>query len=193
MKSFEMVYPQSMPQIGPVLQEHMTRGTVKILAGGQDLLGEMKDGLVEPDVVVNLKSCGLVKIDAGMIGNQGSIAAMTTLAAIESHPDVRRNLPMVAEAAASVGSPQIRSVATIGGNLCQRPRCPYYRNVHAKCLKKGGTECYSYGGFNRYNAILGGGPSYIVHPSDMAPALIAHDASVAIRSLEGIKAVKLED
>jgi xanthine dehydrogenase YagS FAD-binding subunit len=87
---------------------------------------------------------------------------------------------------------QIRSVGTVGGNLCQRPRCWYYRHEHAVCIKKGGSECFAYGGQNKYNAILGGGPSYIVHPSDLAPALVALGASVDIAGTRGTRSVELE-
>ncbi len=86
---------------------------------------------------------------------------------------------MLAEAAESVATPQIRNVATLAGNLCQRPWCWYYRNGF-KCLKNGGTTCYSVTGENEFHAIFGGGPSYIVHPSDTAPALVALDATFRI-------------
>jgi xanthine dehydrogenase YagS FAD-binding subunit len=95
-------------------------------------------------------------------------------------------------AAESVASPQIRHAGTMGGNLCQRPRCWYYRNEQIVCLKKGGDRCYAASGENKYNAILGGGPSYIVHPSDTATALLALDASVTIAGPKGSRIVPLE-
>ena len=100
--------------------------------------------------------------------------------------------PALAQAAEVIGSPQIRHAGTIGGNLCQRPRCWYYRNEHIVCLKKGGDRCYAAGGENKYNAILGGGPSYIVHPSDTATALVALGASVTIAGPNGMRNVPLE-
>ncbi|MFN3420876.1 MAG: FAD binding domain-containing protein, partial [Armatimonadota bacterium] len=81
----------------------------------------------------------------------------------------------------------------IGGNLCQRPRCWYYRDEHTRCLKKGGPMCFAYNGENKYHAILGGGPCYIVHPSDCAPALIAFRATVSIVSPRGQRSVPLEE
>jgi xanthine dehydrogenase YagS FAD-binding subunit len=99
---------------------------------------------------------------------------------------------MLQEAAASVASPQIRTVGTLGGNLCQRPRCWYYRHSAVECIKKGGAECLAYGGLNKYNAILGGGPSYIVHPSDLAPALVALGAEAEIAGKRGARTVALE-
>ena len=89
-------------------------------------------------------------------------------------------------------SPQIRHIGTMGGNLCQRPRCWYYRNENIVCLKKGGDRCYAVAGENKYNAILGGGPSFIVHPSDTATALIALNASVTIAGPNGTRIVPLE-
>src|SRR5439155_22370427 len=101
------------------------------------------------------------------------MGALVTLAEIEEHPVVRRSYAALAEAAHSVGSPQIRNVGTIGGNLCQRPRCWYYRDEGMQCIKKGGSTCYAAEGKNKYNAVLGRGPSYIVHHSDCAAALLA--------------------
>src|ERR1700675_3849900 len=85
-----------------------------------------------------------------------------------------------------------RQLATVGGNLLQRPPCWYFRNPDVNCLKKGGDRCYAVGGLNRYHAILGGGPSFIVHPSNLAPALIAHDASVTLVGPAGTRNVELE-
>lgn len=164
----------------------------RLLAGGQDLLTEMKEHLVEPRTLVNLKGiAGLDRIEFTAAG-ACTIGALVTVAALEEHAGVRERLRVLAEAAASVGSPQIRSVGTVGGNLCQRPRCWYYRSEHAKCLKKGGDECFSFSGMNKYNAILAGGPSYIVHPSDLAPALVALDASVTLASAAGERTVAIE-
>jgi xanthine dehydrogenase YagS FAD-binding subunit len=112
---------------------------------------------------------------------------------IETHQVIRQRYTALAEAAHSVGTPQIRNVGTIGGNLCQRPRCWYYRDEHTKCLKKGGPMCFAYNGENKYHAILGGGPCYIVHPSDCAPALIAFGASVTVVSPRGQRTVPLEE
>jgi xanthine dehydrogenase YagS FAD-binding subunit len=117
---------------------------------------------------------------------------MATVARVAASPLVRERWTAVAEAAESVGSPQIRNLGTVGGNLCQRPRCWYYRNVEAVCLKKGGSECFAASGLNKYNAILGGGPSYIVHPSDLAPALVALGAEVEIVGPSGARSLALE-
>ena len=99
------------------------------------------------------------------------IGALAKLHEIESHPEIIKSFPGVAEAAHSIATVQLRNLGTIGGNLCQRPRCWYFRHPHVICLKKGGDTCYSEKGQNKYNAILGGGPSFIVHPSDLATML----------------------
>lgn len=190
MKSFTLFNPKSIEQAAGALAA--ANASVKVLAGGQDLLTEMKEHLVAPDRLVNLKGVpGLDRIEFTSAG-ACTIGALVTVGALEEHAGVRERLRVLAEAAGSVGSPQIRSIGTVGGNLCQRPRCWYYRNEHAKCLKKGGDECFSYSGQNKYNAILGGGPSYIVHPSDLAPALVALGASVTLRSSAGERKVELE-
>jgi xanthine dehydrogenase YagS FAD-binding subunit len=162
-----------------------------LIAGGQDLLTSMKDYIVRPSRVVNLKSIpGLDRIDVDSKGV--TIGALVTLAQLETHPDVRKLLPGLVEAASSVASPQIRNLGTVGGNLCQRPRCWYFRLESVVCLRKGGDECYAESGENKYNAIFGGGPSFIVHPSDLAPMLVALGATVATASPAGGRTILLE-
>lgn len=197
MKSFELLLPKSLDEAVEALPADDTRearGKVAVLAGGQDLIGSMKDHLAAPDVVVNLKSVpGLDEIRASADGQAMEIGALVTLARIEEREDLATMFPALVEAAGSVASPQIRTVGTLGGNLCQRPRCPYFRSEFTPCLKKGGDTCFSYTGNSKYNAIFGGGPSYIVHPSDVAPALVAYDAEVDLVGPEGTRTVKLAD
>jgi xanthine dehydrogenase YagS FAD-binding subunit len=99
---------------------------------------------------------------------------------------------VLAEAAEGVATPQIRNVGTLAGNICQRPWCWYYRNGFP-CLKNGGTSCFSVTGENQFHAIFGGGPSYIVHPSDTAPALVALDARFRIVGPSGERVVPAAD
>src|SRR3954447_12547779 len=110
------------------------------------------------------------------------------LGAVSRDAQIRRLYPVLAEAAESVATPQIRNAATLAGNLCQRPWCWYYRNGFT-CLKNGGTTCYSISGENQFHAIFGGGPSFIVHPSDTAPALVALDATFIIVGPQGERRV----
>lgn len=148
------------------------------IAGGTDLLTEMKAGIRAPELLVNLKPLGLKGIheedDAVVIG------ALTTLSELEEHPLVRERFPMLAQAASQAATPQLRNVGTVGGNLCQRVRCWYYRHPYVKCWLKGGEECYAEEGLNHRHAIFGTSPCIAVHPSDLAPALIALDAEVRV-------------
>ncbi len=162
------------------------------IAGGQDILTTMKEYITRPTRVVNLKGIrGLDKIESDGKGGL-RIGALVTLNQLEENAVVRRSFPGVAEAAHSVGTPQIRHLGTVGGNLCQRPRCWYFRLEEVVCLKKGGTECFAATGENKYNAIFGGGPSYIVHPSDLAPMLMALGASVSVVGADGKRTIALD-
>lgn len=192
MKAFELHNPRTLAAAVKLLPEREGDDSSRLLAGGQDLLTELKEHLIEPERVVNLKHVpGLDAIEWDASGNL-TIGALVTLQDIEEDARILKELTLLAEAARSVASPQIRGQATIGGNLNQRPRCWYYRTEHAPCLKKGGDECFSYEGKNKYNAILGGGPSYIVHPSDVAPALAALGASVVLVGPSGTREVEVE-
>ncbi len=167
-----------------------SRGRAIPIAGGSDLLGELKDRLETPDLVVNLKTIpGLDKVEArtGYV----SVGPLVTVADLAEHPLIRQRFQAAAEAASVIASPQIRNVGTVGGNLCQRPRCWYYRGPF-ECLRKGGKTCFAVAGENRHHAILGGGPSFIVHPSDLAPSLISLDAWVRIAGPSGERRMPLE-
>ena len=145
------------------------------LAGGTDLMGEIKEGVVEPATLVSLASLpGMSGVEHAPDGL--TIGAMTTLAELDADDTIARDYPALAQAVASVATPQIRNVGTLGGNLCQRPRCWYYRSPLFDCRKKGGAICFAVNGSSKYHAILGGVDCYIVHPSDLAPVLIALDA-----------------
>lgn len=177
MKSFSYASPADLKSASALLGTDP--GRARILAGGVDLLTEMKERIIEPDLLVNIKNIPALKVlksDAKGL----TIGALVTLAEIHKHPAIQQRYRALAESALSVGSPQIRNVGTLGGNLCQRPRCWYYRDETIKCLKKGGSRCYAaeQAANNKFNAILGGGPSYIVHPSDCAVALVALNAVI---------------
>jgi xanthine dehydrogenase YagS FAD-binding subunit len=162
------------------------------LAGGIDLLDRMKQGIDAPGNVVNLKVLnGLDEIRLDATGGI-RIGALVKLHAIATDAMIREHYTALAEAAGEAATPQVRSLATAGGNLLQRPRCWYYRHPDVACLKKGGARCYAVGGLNRYHAILGGGPSFIVHPSNLAPALIAFGARVKLQGPAGGREVALE-
>jgi xanthine dehydrogenase YagS FAD-binding subunit len=174
MKSFANVNARDLKDAATRLREP----NAVAIGGGSDLLGMVKDHLVQPDILVNLKSIhGLDQIAAK--GSEINIGGLVTLDALSHDPLIRSTYTVLAEAAESVATPQIRNVGTLAGNVCQRPWCWYYRN-NFPCFKNGGTKCFSVAGENQFHAIFGGGPSFIVHPSDTAPALVALDAKFRV-------------
>ncbi len=156
-------------------------GQAAAVGGGSDLLGMIKDDLATPDVLVNLRTLAASdNLDSIVSGPaELRVGGLVTLARLSADPEVASGYRVLAEAAGSAATPQIRNVATLAGNLCQRPWCWYYRQKFP-CYKHGGNRCFSRIGENQFNAIFGGGPSYIVHPSDTAPALVALDARFRI-------------
>jgi xanthine dehydrogenase YagS FAD-binding subunit len=190
MKNFQWAEPKSIEQVLALLAKSEKR--IALMAGGTDLLTEIKEGVVEPDIVVDLQSIkGLSYVRKEKDGVH--IGALTTVAALAEDGIVRADYPGLREAAESLASPQLRNVGTVGGNLCQRPRCWYYRDLQSVCRKKGGSECFAEGGKNKYHAILGGGICHIVYPSDLAPMLIALEAEIAVSSPRGEKKMPLAD
>jgi len=191
MKPFEYVSANNVAQATQALGTE--RDKAKILAGGTDLLGEMKEYIVSPDRLVNIKTIpNLDKIETDKKSGALRLGALVTLARIFEDKSIAQRYPVLVQAIAVSAMPQIRNAATIGGNLCQRPRCWYYRDERTLCLRKGGDTCYAVAGENQYHAILGGGPCYIVHPSDPAPALVALGASVVITNGAKTREVPLE-
>ena len=161
--------------------------TVGFVGGGSDLLGLVKERIVRPDVLIGLR--GVRGADEISVGGSGiSLGGGATLDAISRHQSIRQQYAVLAEAAGSVATPQIRNVGTIAGNMAQRPWCWYYRNGFP-CYKAGGNQCFSFAGENQFHAIFGGGPSYIVHPSDTAPALVALEATLKIAGPSGERTV----
>ncbi len=175
MRPLANVNPESLADAVERLEQGGTRAAA--VGGGSDLLGMLKDDLVSPDLLVSLR--GIAGPDDLTAINTGPaelrVGGLATLTRLSAHPEVASRCRVLAEAAGSVGTPQIRNVGTLAGNLCQRPWCWYYRQKFP-CYKHGGNRCFSRTGENQFNAIFGGGPSYIVHPSDTAPALVALDA-----------------
>ena len=192
MKSSTNTNPRDLAHALTLVRQTRQGGRTSAFAGGgSDLLGMMKDRLVTPDVVVNLKAiAGLDQVQPD--GGGAIVGGLITLDALSRDPLIRRRYPVLAEAAESVATPQIRNVGTLAGNVCQRPWCWYYRNGFS-CLKNGGTTCFSISGENAFHAIFGGGPSYIVHPSDTAPALVALEATFRVVGPAGERMVPAAD
>jgi xanthine dehydrogenase YagS FAD-binding subunit len=162
----------------------------RVSAGGTDLLGCLRDRVFDCSTVVSLSRVttlrGITPNGAGL-----RIGALTRVAEVAANPLIQERYAVLAQAAGAVASPQLRNQGTIGGNICQKPRCWYYRGEF-HCKRKGGTTCYALAGENQYHCILGGQGCYIVHPSDTAPALVVLDATVRIAGLEGTRSVPIE-
>ena len=149
------------------------------LGGGTDLLVTMKEGLAEPAQLVDMRYVpGAREITVRTDGSM-RIGGAVRIADLAVHAVIRERFAALAEAARVVGTPALRNMGTIAGNLCQRPRCWYYRRG-VSCMKNGGAGCAAVAGENQYHAIFGGGPCHAVHPSDPAVALAALDATVEL-------------
>jgi xanthine dehydrogenase YagS FAD-binding subunit len=187
MNRFEFVSPNSVKQALGLLSANW--GEAEILAGGTDLLALMKDYIVTPKRVVNIKQLpGLHEIAAERDGLR--IGTLVTLDRIADAAQIRRDYPALAQCVADAASPQIRNMATIGGNLCQRPRCWYFRNGLGLLPKTADGKSLVVEGDNRYHAILGNdGPAYFVSPSTIAPMLIAYGARLRVNGPAGEREV----
>jgi len=189
MREFKIAQPRTADELAALLAE--TQEPVALMAGGTDLIDELKSGVSMAGLVVDLQAvAGLAGIALEKEGLR--IGAMTRVVEMAEDAAVARDYPSLKEAALSLASPQLRNVGTVGGNLCQRPRCWYYRDPQVVCRKKGGSKCFAYQGRNKYHAIFGGGGCFIVFPSDLAPALISLGANVTIGSVKGDKVIPLE-
>jgi xanthine dehydrogenase YagS FAD-binding subunit len=189
MKNFQYYRPSNPEQAVGLLQERW--GTTELLGGGTDLLDLQKEYIAQPTNVVSLG--GIAALRTITVGEQSAtIGAGATLAAIAAHAGLRQHFPALTMAASEIGGPQIRNMGTLGGNLCQRNRCWYFRDEHTNCLLKGGERCFALDGENKYHAIFTRGhPCVIVHPSTLAPALIALGASAEVQGPRGRRTVEL--
>jgi xanthine dehydrogenase YagS FAD-binding subunit len=190
MRPFEYVSPTSTKQAFSLLTP--TWGQTEVLAGGTDLLALMKEDVITPKRLVNIKDIkDLRGVNTGSNGLR--IGALTLLADLAENPLVRQNYPALAEAVHEAASPQIRNSATLGGNLCQRPRCWYFRNGFGLLPKDESGKSLVTSGENRYHAILGNeGSAQFVSPSTIVPVLIAYGAQVRIEGPKGKRSLPLE-
>jgi len=168
-------------------------GGASIIAGGTDVLGLLKDGVVAPRRLVDINALPIAGVEVRSGGL--SVGALTRLSDAADHPAVRRRFPAFAQAVLAAASPQLRNMATVGGSLLQRTRCGYFRDPAMPCNKRApGTGCSAIDGEHRLHAILGGSHHCIaVHPSDPAVALLALDAVVRTRRSGGERAIPLDD
>ncbi len=186
MKPFAYSRPSSLDEALALLGP-----SARALAGGTDLLTLMKADLVAPERLVAIAPLlpkGVAREPEGI-----SIGAATTLAELARDATLAQRFTALAQAARIAASPQLRNMATLGGNLLQRPRCWYFRHRLAHCWLKGGSACFARDGENRQHALFSDGGCVAAHPSDLAPALLAFDASVRLRGAQGERIVPLEE
>jgi xanthine dehydrogenase YagS FAD-binding subunit len=192
MRTFSNSNPRDLKQAVLLASSARRDGkSVSFAGGGSDLLGMVKEHIVNPDVLIHLsgiKGLDQVELKGGTVRVGGQI----TLDTLSRHPLITTKYAVLAEAAASVATPQIRNAGTLAGNVCQRPWCWYFRNGFP-CYKAGGNQCFSVTGENQFHAIFGGGPSFIVHPSDTAPALVALDAKFRMVGPSGERTLAAAD
>jgi xanthine dehydrogenase YagS FAD-binding subunit len=199
MKTFANHNPGSVEEAVAIARAATRDGSsVSFAAGGTDLLQLVKDripnrpGAGAPDVLVNLKSIpGIAGVAVNAQGGL-TIGGLVPLSALSASSVIRERYSVLAQAAEQVASPQIRNTGTLAGNVCQRPWCWYFRNGF-DCYKAGGNQCFSIAGENQLHAIFGGGPSFIVHPSDVAPALVALDATFHVVGPDGERTLPAAD
>jgi xanthine dehydrogenase YagS FAD-binding subunit len=189
MNRFEFARATSVPEALSLVAEKP--GSV-LKAGGIDLLDHLKEHLLEPPRLVDLKSVPGMQDVTAEPGGGIRIGPLVTLAQVAAQPGIRTTHTALAQACGEAASPQIRNVATIGGNLLQRPRCWYYRLESFRCLKKGGDICFAVGGENRYHTIFGEGACNAPHPSNAAMGLTALRASLVFQSSRGTRTLPVE-
>ncbi len=187
-------YEYAIPESAAEIFEYLGENNALIKAGGIDLLDLMKEDLLTPGRLVNIRHLTELKyIKRDKDGNL-NLGPNLTLAEIAEDKTVAGQYPVLALAAEEAATPQIRNVATLGGNICQRPRCWYFRSIDFHCSRKGGDTCFALDGENQYHAIFANsGGCAIVHPSAAATALMALDAELTIKHAKGERAVKLAD
>ncbi len=188
MRPFALVHARTLEEAA----RESARPDTALKAGGVDLLDRMKEGLDSPKTVVSI--AGIAGHDGIETGPPGRIGALATLAKIAEHPGLRKIYPALAQAAAGAATPQIRNMATLGGNLAQRPRCWYYRLEEFDCRKKGGEDCFALEGENRFHAIFDTDLlCCCVHPSATGTALLAYGAELETVSPKGKRRLAIED
>ena len=190
MRPFTFVEPTSLDEVIRLLAAGQSQA--RLIAGGSDLLGELKDEVVSYERLVSLagvEELRRIQEESGGL----RLGALVTVAQLEYDPRLQGPYRILAEAARSVATPEIRTQGTLGGNLCQRPRCLYYRHPLTPCLKKGGEDCPARESpYQAYLSIMGGHGCYSVHASDLAPPLLALDARVSLAGPSGVRALPLE-
>jgi len=165
-----------------------------IKAGGIDLLDLMKDDIVAPSKLVNIRN--IQSLHGIAVAKDGlHLGPLTTLSEIAAHPEIQRRYTALADAAGHAATPQVRNMATVGGNIMQRPRCWYFRSSDFDCKKKGGSsnECHAHDGENQYHAVMNNGTCAMVHPSSTAVPLLGMNAQIELTSKRGKRTVEMAE
>lgn len=191
MRAFEHSAVSSAEEAVAALQAE-SEGAASLIAGGADLLSLMKAGLAAPTRIIDLKPAHALRGVTLAPDGSTRIGALTTLAEIERHAALAERLPILPAAVRDAATPQLRNMATVGGNLMQRNRCWYFRGPY-DCWLKGGQQCFARDGQNKYSAIFDDGPCVAVHPSDLAPALLALEATVEVVGPAGARTLTLPE
>src|SRR6516225_9990337 len=190
--SFEYASPNSVQDAISLLNPKW--GATEILAGGTDLVALMKDFVIKPTRLINIKKIAGMSAVSFTPRTGLCIGALVTMDDLAKHPLVTKQYPTLAQAIGDAASPQIRNRATLGGNLCQRPRCWYFRNGYGLLGLDAKGQSLVLQGDNRYHAILGNaGPAYFVSPSTIAPVLVALGAVIEIAAFHGTRTIPLEN
>jgi xanthine dehydrogenase YagS FAD-binding subunit len=185
--SFSIVRPTSLDEA----LAQLAGGDARIHGGGTDLLGCLHDGVFATPKVVSLSRIRELRGIARTADGGLRVGALTTISELIANSDVAGRYRALHQAAQVVASPQLRNQGTLAGNLCQKPRCWYYRGEF-HCLRKGGERCFAFEGENQYHCIFGGDTCFIVHPSDTAPALAAHGAVCRVSGPSSSRSVPVD-
>lgn len=186
---FSYIRPETLKEV----LKHLNAPGAAVHAGGTDLIGCLREGIVRADKVVSLSAVSDLYGIRETAGGGLLIGALATITQVAEHPLVREKYPGLSQGASEVASPQLRNQGTIGGNLCQKPRCWYYRGEF-HCLRKGGGTCYAINGEHAFHAIFGHDRICVItHPSDTAPVLAALGAKVRTMGPEGSRNILVEN
>ena len=188
MKPFQVALPKSVEQASQIQKSDDS----PFIAGGTDLLARIKEYVVNPGTIVDLKRIdgmtGITATDDGI-----RLGSLTTMNEVATSPLVTADFPALSETIMNAATPQIRNMATIGGNICQKPRCWYLRHEGYSCAKNGGSGCWAREGENEFHAIFDNKVCAVTSPSNVAPVLVAYSALIEIQGEEDKRTVPAED
>ena len=192
MNNFAFVDCTTVDQVLGQLGDSSSGAVIK--AGGIDLLDLMKDDIAAPSKLVNIRN--VASLRGITVSPEGlHLGPLSTLTELSVHPEIRRSYQALSDAAGHAATPQVRNMATLGGNLMQRPRCWYFRSTDFDCKKKSGSndDCHAHTGENQYHAVMNNGTCAMVHPSSTAVPLLAMHARVELTSKRGKRMVAMSD